>query len=89
MHDEPSRRHGGLRQLPPWALWNPAAAVTPWSVGVEEEVALVDARDGRIANRTEGVLPLLPGRLRVPGWLAARYTPAARPEPGRDGAIAV
>jgi glutamate---cysteine ligase / carboxylate-amine ligase len=36
--------------LPEWARWNEAAAQRPWTVGIEEELVLLDAR-GRVANR--------------------------------------
>lgn len=42
--------------LPAWACWSPAGAATPWSVGVEEEVALATPADGRVANRASEAL---------------------------------
>jgi carboxylate-amine ligase len=45
--------------LPDWAEWNPAAAAAPWTVGVEEEVMLLDPRDWSLASRVDEVLPAL------------------------------
>jgi carboxylate-amine ligase len=49
--------------LPAWSRWNPAAAERPWTVGVEEEAMLLDARTWSVAGRIEEVLAALPGRL--------------------------
>jgi glutamate---cysteine ligase / carboxylate-amine ligase len=46
-------------RLPGWAEWNPAAAAAPWTVGVEEEVMLLDPRDWSLASRVDDVLPEL------------------------------
>ncbi|MGI8779502.1 MAG: carboxylate-amine ligase, partial [Solirubrobacteraceae bacterium] len=48
-----------MRALPAWAEWNPAATGTPWTVGIEEEVMLLDPRDWSLASRIEDVLPAL------------------------------
>src|SRR3954449_2166305 len=45
---------------PAWARWSEAAAVSPWTVGLEEEVMLLDPRDGSPANRIDEVLGALP-----------------------------
>lgn len=45
---------------PTWARWNPAGAERPWTVGIEEEVLLLDALDGTAANRIGDVLAALP-----------------------------
>ena len=45
--------------LPDWAEWNPAAAQAPWTVGLEEEVMLLDPRDWSLASRIDDVLPAL------------------------------
>jgi len=45
--------------LPDWAHWNPAAAEAPWTVGLEEEVMLLDPRDWTLASRIDDVLPTL------------------------------
>jgi glutamate---cysteine ligase / carboxylate-amine ligase len=47
-------------ERPGWARWNPAAAERPWSVGVEEEVMLLDARTWSLASRIDDVLSMLP-----------------------------
>jgi carboxylate-amine ligase len=54
-----------MSERSPWARWNPTAAEHPWSVGVEEEVMLLDARTRSIANRVEEVLAALPAELAV------------------------
>jgi carboxylate-amine ligase len=48
-----------MRSLPRWAEWNPAAAEQPWTVGVEEEVMLLDPRDWSLASRIDDVLAVL------------------------------
>jgi glutamate---cysteine ligase / carboxylate-amine ligase len=47
----------------PWAHWNSAGANHPWTVGVEEELMLLDARTWSAANRIEDVLAALPVEL--------------------------
>jgi len=42
--------------LPRWAEWNPEAAAVPWTVGVEEEIMLLDPRDWSLASRVDEVL---------------------------------
>jgi carboxylate-amine ligase len=42
------------RQLPAWATWAPGIA--PWSVGIEEEVMLLDPRNCDLASRVDLVL---------------------------------
>jgi glutamate---cysteine ligase / carboxylate-amine ligase len=44
---------------PRWAEWNPVSAAAPWTVGVEEEVMLLDPRDWSLASRIDEVLPEL------------------------------
>jgi glutamate---cysteine ligase / carboxylate-amine ligase len=52
-----------MSALPAWADWNPAAAETPWTVGVEEEVMLLDPDDWSLASRIDEVLPALSRRV--------------------------
>src|SRR5512133_104375 len=52
-----------MPELRPWARWSRAAAERPWTVGVEEEVMLLDARTRSIANRIDDVLAALPAEL--------------------------
>jgi carboxylate-amine ligase len=47
----------------PWARWNAASAERPWTVGVEEEVMLLDARTRSIANRIDDVLAAVPAEM--------------------------
>jgi glutamate---cysteine ligase / carboxylate-amine ligase len=45
---------------PSWARWSGAAAVSPWTVGIEEEVMLLDPLTWSVANRIDDVLAALP-----------------------------
>ena len=42
-----------------WAQWNPAGAEAPWTVGIEEEVMLLDPLSWEPASRSEEVLEAL------------------------------
>ena len=57
------RREGhvgaGMTSLPEWADWNPAGAESPWTLGAEEEVMLLDPTDWSLASRIDDVLPVL------------------------------
>jgi carboxylate-amine ligase len=46
----------GPPALPDWAHWNPSAAESPWTVGIEEEVMLLEPRTGAPAWRSKDVL---------------------------------
>jgi carboxylate-amine ligase len=46
--------------MPEWAQWSSAGAEHPWTVGLEEEVLLLDPRDWSPANRVGDVLAALP-----------------------------
>jgi carboxylate-amine ligase len=46
-----------MTRLPDWAEWNAGA---PWTVGIEEEVMLLDPRDWSLASRIGEVLQALP-----------------------------
>jgi glutamate---cysteine ligase / carboxylate-amine ligase len=48
---------------PAWARWNPAGAREPWTVGVEEEVMLLEPASWSAANRVDDVLARLPPAL--------------------------
>jgi carboxylate-amine ligase len=45
---------------PHWSDWNPVAREAPWTVGVEEEVMLLDPRVWNLASRSEVVLEAVP-----------------------------
>jgi carboxylate-amine ligase len=45
---------------PAWAHWSQAAAERPWTVGIEEEVMLLDGVTWSVANRFDDVLTALP-----------------------------
>ncbi len=55
-----------MSPLPDWAVWSPAGAERPWSVGIEEEVMLLDPGSWELASRSDEVLeamtPELAGR---------------------------
>ena len=52
-----------MNVLPGWAHWNPSTAAAPWTVGMEEEVMLVDPDDWSLASRIDDVLPALSRRV--------------------------
>jgi carboxylate-amine ligase len=54
---------GAVTPLPSWAEWNPDAAQSPWTVGIEEEVMLLDPHDWALASRIDDVLPALSRRV--------------------------
>jgi carboxylate-amine ligase len=58
---EPRRRYSP--ELPHWARWNPAAAERPWTVGVEEEVMLLEPDQWSTAGRIGEVLDALPSEM--------------------------
>src|SRR5215208_765240 len=45
---------------PAWARWSGAATVSPWTVGIEEEVMLLDPVTWSVANRIDEALEALP-----------------------------
>jgi carboxylate-amine ligase len=49
-----------MSTLPAWAEWSSACADAPWTVGVEEEVMLLDRDTNAPASRVEDVLAALP-----------------------------
>jgi carboxylate-amine ligase len=49
-----------MPERPSWARWSEAAADRPWTVGLEEEVMLLDARTLSVANRIDDVFAALP-----------------------------
>jgi carboxylate-amine ligase len=57
------RRRRRDDELPAWARWNTDGAEGPWTVGVEEELMLLDARTLSLANRVDGVRAALPPAL--------------------------
>jgi carboxylate-amine ligase len=50
---------------PAWADWSPAGAEAPWTVGVEEEVMLLDPNGWALASRSDEVLTALPDDVRA------------------------
>ncbi len=52
-----------MTSLPAWAHWSPEALERPWTVGIEEEVMLLDAGDWALAPRIDDVLDELAGEL--------------------------
>jgi carboxylate-amine ligase len=57
---ERERRHF---TLPRWAWWNPIGAERPWTVGVEEEVMLLEPERWTLVNRFDDVMAVLPEAL--------------------------
>ncbi|HWI21895.1 MAG TPA: YbdK family carboxylate-amine ligase [Baekduia sp.] len=50
-------------RLPAWADWNPAAAENAWTVGIEEEIMLVDPHSYALVSRNKEVLDRLSATL--------------------------
>jgi glutamate---cysteine ligase / carboxylate-amine ligase len=50
-------------RLPEWAIWNSDPTRPPWTVGIEEEVMLLEPRDWSLAHRIDSLLPELSPRL--------------------------
>jgi carboxylate-amine ligase len=50
--------------LPNWARWNAAGAGRAWTVGVEEEVMLLDPSTWQLTSCIDDLLPALPAGLR-------------------------
>ena len=48
--------------LPAWAAWSEPHALGPYTVGIEEEVMLLDEVSWALAHRIDSVLPRLPHR---------------------------
>jgi glutamate---cysteine ligase / carboxylate-amine ligase len=53
-------RRPGSPPAPAWARWSEAAASRPWTVGIEEEVMILEPPGCSIANRIDDVLAALP-----------------------------
>ena len=51
------------RTTPDWALWGGAGRARAHTLGVEEEVMLLDPRDWRLAQRSDDVMPMLSAQL--------------------------
>jgi carboxylate-amine ligase len=57
---EPSAARRRRTELPGWARWSAAGSERAWTVGIEEEVMLLDPSDWAVANRIDAVLEALP-----------------------------
>jgi glutamate---cysteine ligase / carboxylate-amine ligase len=57
---EPSAARRRPPERPGWARWSAAGTERAWTVGIEEEVMLLDPRDWAVANRIDAVLEVLP-----------------------------
>ena len=51
-------------ELPAWARWNADPERPAWTVGLEEEVMLLDPEDWTLANRIDDLALLVPVYLR-------------------------
>ena len=51
------------QSLPDWAIWNVEPGRAAWTVGIEEEVMLLDPHDWTLAQRIDSLLPELSPRL--------------------------
>jgi carboxylate-amine ligase len=52
----------GAGTLPAWSTWAEPHELGPYTVGIEEEVMLLDEVSWALAHRIDSVLPRLPGR---------------------------
>jgi carboxylate-amine ligase len=50
----------GSPDAPAWARWSETAAARPWTVGIEEEVMILEPPGWSIANRIDDALAALP-----------------------------
>jgi glutamate---cysteine ligase / carboxylate-amine ligase len=55
-----SGKEGATDTLPTWATWAPPHELGPYTVGIEEEVMLLDQLTWALAHRIDSVLPRLP-----------------------------
>jgi glutamate---cysteine ligase / carboxylate-amine ligase len=86
-----SQARAAMNVLPAWAHWNPAAPEPPWTVGVEEEVMLVDPGDWSLASRIDDVLPALSRRVAAAACAETHGSAlelASRPHPTAAAAAA-
>jgi len=80
-----------VRSLPGWAEWSPAAGAAPWTVGMEEEVMLLDPRDWSLASRIDDVLAALSPKISERASAETHGSAlelASRPHPTAAGAAA-
>jgi carboxylate-amine ligase len=76
--------------LPPWAEWNADATGSAWTVGIEEEVMLVDPRHWSLASRADEVLGALPAAIAdraAPETHGCALELASRPHPTVAAAV--
>jgi glutamate---cysteine ligase / carboxylate-amine ligase len=52
-----------MAEVPAWARWNASAEAGSWTVGIEEEVMLIDDASGSLVNRADDVLAAAPPHL--------------------------
>src|SRR5215218_7689441 len=55
---------GGMSDLAHWADWSPAGREAPWTVGVEEEIMLLEPGTWGLDSRSDEVLAALPEEMR-------------------------
>jgi carboxylate-amine ligase len=72
--------------LPAWANWAPPHELGPYTVGIEEEVMLLDATSWSLAHRIESVLPRLP-RAGTESFTAETHGSALEIQTGVHGRI--
>ena len=49
-----------MADLPAWARWAASGGAGPWTLGIEEEVMLLDETWGSLANRADDLLAAAP-----------------------------
>jgi carboxylate-amine ligase len=73
--------------LPAWATWAPGHELGPYTVGIEEEVMLLDEMTWALAHRIDSVLPRLP-RAEVESFTAETHGSALEIQTGVHSRIA-
>ncbi len=76
----------GAGTLPAWAAWAEPHELGPYTVGIEEEVMLLDEVSWALAHRIDSVLPRLPGR--GASFTAETHGSALEIQTGVHGSIA-
>ena len=76
-----------MSTLPAWATWAPGHELGPYTVGIEEEVMLLDEMTWALAHRIDSVLPRLP-RAEVESFTAETHGSALEIQTGVHSRIA-
>jgi carboxylate-amine ligase len=77
-----NRREGVADTLPTWAAWASPHELGPYTVGIEEEVMLLDELTWALAHRIDSVLPRLPHTARPESFTAETHGSALEIQTG-------